>query len=219
VPIKLPDGQGKANVLESTMTTLIPVWVRADQSGKHTIRILFIYHSKDAKEGETYRTLKITKTIDVHASIRVAAFTRISMVSLNEFILALEVTNIRSGSELIFRQLTSLCGNWLVSVIDEEYPILIRNITCTLKTNQTKHIYLRLTRRDHGAQKLQTTPEFLTTFALERLVLAEDPKPWQPTKFELAMCSIAQVSSTNSEWLFIRLSKGTFYATCSNITN
>jgi hypothetical protein len=124
VPIKLPDDDCGTNYLESNMMTLLPVWIRGDQSGKHTIRILFIYHSKDAREGETYRTLRITKTIDIHSSIRVSAFTRTSAVSLNEFILSLEVTNIRSGSELIFRQLTSLGANWAVSVIDEEYSLI-----------------------------------------------------------------------------------------------
>jgi hypothetical protein len=205
VPIKLPASTGSVGVLEANETTLIPVWIRADQSGKHTIRVLFVYHSKDAKEGDTYRTLRITRTLDIHSSIRVTAFTRTSMVSMNEHILGLEITNIRSGSELIFRQLTSLSRNWTIKVIDEEI------ITSKLKTNQTRHIYLKLIRREVGLESLHATPEFLTTMALERLILAEDPKPWQPPPIDLNLCSVAQVIFLNAGWICFRLPKGSIY--------
>jgi hypothetical protein len=211
VPIKLPASNGPVGVLEANETTLIPVWIRADQSGKHTMRFLFVYHSKDAKEGESYRTLRITRTLDVHSSIRVTAFTRTSMVSMNEHILGLEITNIRAGSELIFRQLTSLSSNWNIKIIDDE------NITSKLKTNQTRHLYLKLTRRERSIESLHSTPEFLTTMALERLILAEDPKPWQPPPIELSLCTVAQVISIKLGWLHIGLSQGTIRAICTDL--
>jgi hypothetical protein len=63
-----------------------------------------------------------------------------------------------------------------------------------LKTNQTKYIYLKLVRKREGIVSLEKTPELLTTLALEKLILAEDPVTWKPPKVELTLSSIAEVT-------------------------
>lgn len=119
---KIDNSQIRA--LEPGTTTLIPVWIRADQVGKHVLRFLFVYQSTDLRDKGNYRMLRVTKTIDVSASMRVNAFIRPSLSCLNDFILGVEVTNIRSSYDVIFRQITSISPFWRISLIENGYLML-----------------------------------------------------------------------------------------------
>lgn len=105
--------------LEPGSTTLVPLWIRPDQPGRHSIQILFVYQSVDPRDKGNYRTLRITKTVEVHPSLRINAFTRSSLLRFNEFILGIETSNIRSSFEIIARQITCVSPTWKITRIDE----------------------------------------------------------------------------------------------------
>ncbi|KAJ2997083.1 hypothetical protein HDV02_005897 [Globomyces sp. JEL0801] len=172
--LKLPVSENNSiGVLDAAMTTLIPVWIRADQPGKHNIKILFMYQATDTQEKGNYRTLRFSRTLDVQASLRVASFTRPSLTSTKEFILGVELTNIANvPEEIVLRQITSISPLWNISKIEEEEVI-----SSHMPPNQLRYLYFKVSKKDHESVDLLSTPEFMTTLALERLVLMEDPRP------------------------------------------
>ena len=107
---------------------------------------------------------------------------------MNEFVIGIDVTNIRSGPELIIRQLVSISPRWKISQIDDRDPI-----SSHIQSSDTRFFFLKATRIEKNTSKLEKTPEFLTTFALEKLILGEDAKPLQSPDIDLEVTSIAKV--------------------------
>jgi hypothetical protein len=164
-----------------------------------------VYQSSDPRDKGNYRTLKVSKTIEVSSSLRVNAFTRASLCNLNEFILGVEVTNIRSSFDIIFRQISAISPFWRVSLVDEA-----DEITCRISPNETKILFLKLTRQIAKNLVLHTFPEFITTFAIERLVLAQDQQKLSIPDCSLFFTSLAstfQLSDCSSLPLQALLSK------------
>lgn len=188
VSLQLPkSGNLSSGTLEPLNTTLIPFWVRTDQTGRHIIRFLFVYQSSDPRDQLKFRTLRVTKTLDVASSLRVNAFTRPSFTEVNEFVLGLEITNIRSSFETIFRQITSASPSWSISRMSET-----DQITCKLNPNETKYLYLKVTKLDNKTEvPVLTTPEFQTTLAIERLVLAEAAQKMSTRDYLINLTSLA----------------------------
>jgi hypothetical protein len=87
--------------------------------GRYVMRFLFVYQSTDSLGN--YRTVRITKSIEVTSSVRLSAFTRPSLVKLNEFIIGLEISNTRSSFDIILRQITTISPNWKILLVDEQY--------------------------------------------------------------------------------------------------
>jgi hypothetical protein len=70
-------------------------------------------------------------------------------------------------------------------------------ITNKLAPNETRYIYLKVYREPSYSLDLSTTPEMLTTFAIERLVLAEDPRKLKVPDLNLKISSFASASHTS----------------------
>ncbi|KAJ3268862.1 Trafficking protein particle complex 8 [Terramyces sp. JEL0728] len=188
MPIKLPTSEGDSSgKLEALCTTLIPIWIRADQIGKHSFRFLFVYQATDDHESGNHRYLKISQSVDVQSSLRVNIFTRLSPININEFILVVDITNIQSLEDLLVNQITSLSPSWAISRITPN-----DTVSSKLSPNDNKHIYLKVTRmKVASVEDLVNSPEFITTFALERMILLEDPKPFSPPDIPLLATSVA----------------------------
>ena len=194
ISLKLPlSSQNEVGSLEPSATTLIPVWIRADQIGRHVIRFLFLYQSTDSRDQSKFRIVRFSKTMEVSPSLRVSAFTRPSLIDINEFVLGLEVSNIRASHELILRQITSISPYWIISCISDD-----DRITWKLNPNETRSLYFKLSRDDKSKEKLaRDSPEFATTLAIERLVLAENPIALSAENYEIKVTSIAAKGQCN----------------------
>lgn len=70
-------------------------------------------------------------------------------------------------------------------------------MTSKLAPNETRYIYLRVSREPTNVSALSSTPEMLTTFAIERLVLAEDPRKLNAPDLNLQITSCASVAQIN----------------------
>ncbi|KAJ3312147.1 Trafficking protein particle complex 8 [Boothiomyces sp. JEL0838] len=212
VTIKLPSNENDKSSpfgrLEAQSTTLIPIWIRADHIGKHNFRFLFVYQATDDKDNGTHRFLKVTQAIDVQSSLRVNIFTKLSPINVNEFVLGIDVTNVLSLDDLFLNQITSLSPSWMISKLSSNDEISSKFVP-----NENKHIYLKLTRKKLvSIEELASSPEFITTFALERMILFEDPKPFNPPEISLLATSIADnrpIIDTKSPIFryFVRISK------------
>ncbi|KAJ1345343.1 hypothetical protein BSLG_000856 [Batrachochytrium salamandrivorans] len=171
-------------ILPASLTTLVPVWIRADKAGKHTFRLLFVYQSED--QG-SYRTLRCTLTTEIFPALRVNIFTRASITTLNEFILGVEMENMNPVLPLVFRQITSISPSWQIE------PLIASEDRCevTLQPSQTQYQYYRI-KRWTGRMPLvvHQTPELLTTAAIQRLILQEDALPFTPDDITMQIRSL-----------------------------
>nr|KAJ3420223.1 Trafficking protein particle complex 8 [Polyrhizophydium stewartii] len=171
-------------VLPPSQTTLVPVWLRADKPGRHSFKLLFMYQSEN--QG-SYRTLRCNLSLQVYPSLRINTFTRTSLTTLNEFILGIEMENLHPSLALTFRQITSISPSWQIEpLVADEKPQ-----ACHLAPQQTQYHYFRIRRwADRPPLVVHQSPEMLTTTAIERLLLQEDPVPLTPPNIELCIRSL-----------------------------
>lgn len=117
IPLQLPkSAEHPFGSLETGCTSLVPLWIRPDKIGKYVLRFLFVYQSTGSVGN--FRTLKVTKSVEVTSSLQLTAFTRPSLLTLNEFVVGLEVSNTRTSFDIILRQITSISPNWKISLVD-----------------------------------------------------------------------------------------------------
>ncbi|KAI9021914.1 ER-golgi trafficking TRAPP I complex 85 kDa subunit-domain-containing protein [Hyaloraphidium curvatum] len=101
--------EGKHPTLAPGQSVRITTWVRGDRIGKHAFRLLFGYQSEAA--AEEYRTLRHSLSIAVLPSLRINAFTRPSAKHLSEFVLGLEIENLKD-SPLNLNNLVAVSPSW-----------------------------------------------------------------------------------------------------------
>lgn len=115
--IQLPSN-GSVGVLEAQNTTLVPLWVRAGKAGKNSFKFVFVYQSQYGPQG-SYRTLRHTLNCQIQPTFRMNAFIRPSLVSLDEFVIGIELENISAQAEFNVTQLTCISPSWTMVPIEE----------------------------------------------------------------------------------------------------
>lgn len=98
IPLPGAGGDGERGVVTPGMTTLIPLWIRGDRIGRHTIKLLFSYQSEQDNPAIAHRTLRYSIHVQVLPSLKINAFTRPSAATPNEYILGIEVKNKKGWS-------------------------------------------------------------------------------------------------------------------------
>ncbi|KAI8903728.1 ER-golgi trafficking TRAPP I complex 85 kDa subunit-domain-containing protein [Gorgonomyces haynaldii] len=175
--LELPEGD--KDLLPSTLTTVLPVWIRASRIGKHQIKFVFLYQSE---ETTTWRTLRYSVQVQVNPTLRMNSFARTSMTHLNEFIFGIELENLHL-KPLSVTQLTCFSPLWTMSSIEED--------PCVLGPGEIKYLYFRLSRISAPPNPSQT-PEFETAFMIESFI-KQDQKRHSVKPIDLLVSSLGQV--------------------------
>ncbi|KAI8920698.1 ER-golgi trafficking TRAPP I complex 85 kDa subunit-domain-containing protein [Entophlyctis helioformis] len=183
-------------VLPAAMTTLVPVWIRAEKAGRFFHRMVFVYQSED--QGG-YRFLRYTIAAQVYPSLRINTFTRTSLTAMNEFILGVEMENQHPSLNIVFRQITSISPSWKIEPLSSpDEPV-----SSQLGPNQTQYQYFRI-KRCTGRQPLvvHQTPELVTTTAIERLIYQDAEAKFAPPDIRLVMHSLGAPGQMSSSQQF-----------------
>lgn len=77
--------------LSAGATTTLPLWLRGERIGKHSLRLALAYQSEDPSSGARKRVCRCTVELQVLPSLRINTFTRPSACGLDEFVLGIEV--------------------------------------------------------------------------------------------------------------------------------
>ncbi|KAI8819635.1 ER-golgi trafficking TRAPP I complex 85 kDa subunit-domain-containing protein [Fimicolochytrium jonesii] len=196
-PFQLPIKEGQPNdeerVLGAGMTTIIPLWIRGDKVGKQNFRFLFGYQSEDKRDKTSYRTLRYSVSANVLPSLRINAFTRPSGKTLDEFILGIEIENLRTEGDLVLRQLSSISPTWAI------HPIASSQDSAEsfrVGSQQVAFKYYRFKRASSAPVDHASIPEILTLRAIERLLLNETSIKLNAPDLDLYVSSLGLQSGT-----------------------
>ncbi|ORZ15022.1 ER-golgi trafficking TRAPP I complex 85 kDa subunit-domain-containing protein [Absidia repens] len=192
ISIPLPSEGDQQNTVQPGKTTLVPLWVRGDRIGKHTLKFLFSYQSEEENSAIAQRTLRYTLHVQVTPSLKINAFTRPSMTATNEFILGVEIENLLPVASFDLRQLTAASALWSITPLsidlDSEQDISDKT---SIPPRQTTFVYFKI-RKTHTNPPLSplTSPEDWTSHALAKL-LANDDTYDPPPPIDLAVTNLS----------------------------
>ncbi|KAI8994486.1 ER-golgi trafficking TRAPP I complex 85 kDa subunit-domain-containing protein [Pilobolus umbonatus] len=117
IPLPAKKGEEHSNengVIIPGQATLVPLWIRGDRIGKHTMKFLFSYQSDEDNAIIAHRTLRYTVTVQVLPSLKISAFTRPSATAVNEYVLGIEIENLQTLANFDLTQLTAVSPVWEV---------------------------------------------------------------------------------------------------------
>eukprot|EP01132_Coremiostelium_polycephalum_P002787 gene2787-3466_t len=131
--------------LEPNATVTVPLWVRGNTVGRHTLRCLVYYESEAGNTELKYRLARCQTDFDVRPSIRISSFSQQSSTDLNAYLLGIEVDNpIYSGGTDVFylKQLSSISKFWKIEPLS--YSDEVPKKTLTLQPGQFTNLFFRI---------------------------------------------------------------------------
>ncbi|RKP26919.1 ER-golgi trafficking TRAPP I complex 85 kDa subunit-domain-containing protein, partial [Syncephalis pseudoplumigaleata] len=166
IPFGTANGDGEEEQwLRPGASVTLPLWVRADRIGRHTLRLLFHYQSEESKYKMRSRTSRYTLETQVLPSLRVNAFTRASTQNLNEYILGLEAESLQASADLVITQLSLTSAKWRIEPITPKAAEQISPLR--LSSRQALYAYYRIRRLALGEKESETlSPERYTQACL-----------------------------------------------------
>ncbi|KAJ2120916.1 hypothetical protein IW147_004705 [Coemansia sp. RSA 720] len=159
---------------------LVPVWIRGDRVGAHTLSMAIGASTTRAvtTTGCKMRTRKFEIDLVVTPSLRVNAFVRPSVQNPHERILGIEVENVQSGLDIQLVQSTFTSGHYELS------PLRTGNMPRVVRvgSKQTVNLMYKAMPR---AGDVQTQPEQFTIAALQQYIFAKDKPTAVPAPVQL----------------------------------
>lgn len=110
---------GYSNEIEAGASIKLPIYIRGDRIGSHSIKLLFGYQTHG--DSSSWKVSKLTFNLNVHPSMRMNAFTRPSGKHFDEIILGLEIENLQSMVETNILQISSMSSVWKVDYMGHEF--------------------------------------------------------------------------------------------------
>lgn len=99
------------------------VWLRGDKIGKHSVKVLVGFKSKDSPQNG-YRTTSFVVNLQVLPCLRINAFTRPCSTNVQEYILGLEVENLQADKATSLEQLVAVSNHWKMQPLNQLGPQL-----------------------------------------------------------------------------------------------
>ncbi|KAI8984692.1 ER-golgi trafficking TRAPP I complex 85 kDa subunit-domain-containing protein [Mycotypha africana] len=153
-------------------TTLIPLWIRGDRIGKHSIKLLFSYQPDDHEDNNkknmiAHRTLHYTLPLQVIPSLKINAFTRPSNTFTTTvptlsaadddqkekkdergYILGVEIENLQTLTNFGLVQLTVNSPVWSISPLSVDLTSKEDvEAKTTIPARQTTYAYYKITKK------------------------------------------------------------------------
>ncbi|KII93831.1 hypothetical protein PLICRDRAFT_36073 [Plicaturopsis crispa FD-325 SS-3] len=163
VPLSLPPGD----------STQVPITIHAGNLGEHALRILFVYREKD---GQSFRSVRLTRHYAVRPIFEVSARSQPSRSLEHLFLINLELENVTFSSGVEVSQVTVVSPTWTCTSVAE-------NAIGTIPPYQTGRIFFGANRWNGGSGADQTL-EFVTR-KLGDVLYGNVVDPLEPPPIEL----------------------------------
>ncbi|KAJ2189233.1 hypothetical protein EV181_001740 [Coemansia sp. RSA 532] len=161
---------------------LVPVWIRGDRVGAHTLSMAIgastTQSTRALTTGCKMRTRKFEIDLVVTPSLRVNAFVRPSVQNPHERILGIEIENVQSGLDIQLVQSTFTSGHYeLLPLRTGTTPRVVQ-----IGSKQTVNLMYKARPR---ARDVQAQPEQFTISALQQYIFAKDKPTAVPAPIRL----------------------------------